>query len=191
MVNPHEEGGDAPGGGGAPHQADVDGLVAAARQSDAALRRRRRRWQEQRRAEARSLDDVLLGAVGERVVVHLDGGATVAGVVEVVGHRVAQLDVTGRVGWVAIDAAVAVELGSVRPGDPADRVDTSLVDVLDDLAADRAEVRLGLRNGVHVAGTVTATGASVELRRSDTVGVVVLRLDAIASVTLLQSNLSR
>jgi len=184
VVNPADHGGELP------HHADVDGLIAAARQSDAALRRRRRRWREQRRAEARSVDDVLLGSVGERVVVHLDGGTTVAGLVEAVAQDVAQLEVTGSSCWVALGAAMAVELDSAHPSDPIDRDVTTLNDVLDDLAAERAEVRIGLRTGAHLTGTVVATGVSVELRRSGTTRVVVLRPDAIASVTP-RSKLSR
>lgn len=199
MVNPAEEGGEFPdggdggpdGGGGGPDdhgvQPDehgVDGLVAAARQSDAALRRRRRRWREVRRSGERTVDDALIGAVGERVVGHLVGGAEVAGTLEVVGLDVARIDLAGRRCWVALREIAAVELASGRPGDPADRDDTTLGDVLDDLAAERTEVSIDLRSGTRLGGTLVAAGASVELRRPDRDDVVVVRPEVVASVTV-------
>lgn len=188
MVNTGAEGGekpDAPARPGARVRLDgVAELLDDARLDEAAQRRRQRRWREQRGRASLGMVDVLLHAVACRhhVTISTASGATATGTVDAVGADVVVLHTGSRQMWCSLDHLDAVEVERVAPGDPADRSELELEDLLE---RHPHEVELAVTTvGASVfRGTVLAVGDSLVLRCETPDREVALAIDRICLVS--------
>lgn len=146
---------------------DVDDVARLARIGDAVRDRHRRSAAEFRRLEDASLVTVLLGCHDAIVTVHTSAGTEqVRGTVRAVGADVVEVLDGRRTWWLHLGAVTAVEGADLSPGDPADRAETSLWDLLADLVDSDRPVAALLTGGTTVHGTVRAAGAALRLRQA-------------------------
>jgi hypothetical protein len=170
--------------------------AADAHVDEAARRRARERWLRHQAEEDGSLGGVLvdLADTGGRVLVDLQGGTQVTGVIRAVGADVVTLEPaapgSGPV-VVAVEAITAVRSGAgARPvaGDRAVPSALRLDEVLVELAAERERVRLVTVAGGVVGGHVRAVGRDVvtlaTLGAADGPGPTYVPRAAVAALTI-------
>jgi hypothetical protein len=179
VVNTIGSGGEIP--------ADADRFVAEARRGDAVRDRRRRGSREQRQLESTEGVDVLLGAIGQQVRLHLDGGWSIDAEVRGVGADVVDMSTPTHRWWIRLDTVLAVELGEARAGelahgDPADRDPITTTDLLTDLVDTTIPVQLTLRSGSTLHGEVAAVGDALVLTTGAPARTIVVALHALAAV---------
>jgi hypothetical protein len=179
VVNTIGSGGEIP--------VDADRFVAEARVDDAVRDRRRRGSREQRQLESTGVVDVLLGALGRQVGLHLGGGWSIDATVHGIGADVLDVSTPAHRWWIRLDDVLAVEVGdaapgAVRPGDGADRDPVTLVDLLTDLVDTAIVVQLTLRSGTTLHGEVVAAGESLVLTTGSPTRTTVVALDAVSAV---------
>ena len=179
MVNTTGSGGEIP--------ADADRFVAEAQVDDAVRDRRRRGSREQRQLESTGVVDVLLGALGQQVRLHVDGGWSIDATVRGVGSDVLDVSTPTHVWWIRLDAVHAVESddappGAARPGDRADQDAVTMLDLLTDLVDTAIVVQVTLRSGSTLHGEVAAVGDALVITTRSPTRTTVVALDAVSGV---------
>ena len=181
---------------GAPRRPDRDPFaailrgIADARVDDAATARSRAHWLRRQAEEAATLADALLELAEQRTWVHLRvrGGAVVSGVAAGVGADVMVLHTDVGPMLVRIDRLAQVRAtGSPVPSAAGPRPDgtgRAFVDLLRDLAAERAPVVVHTDDGQDLRGALRAVGADVLTLRmgSSPLATVLVSLDAVTMV---------
>ena len=178
MVNTHGNGGE----NRSSNADDVERFAAAARVDEAVRERRRARHLQGRAAEGAGVADALLGALGHTATLHLSGGTSLTATVEGLGEDVVDVSTTSQHWWLALDAVLAVESTTPLRGDPADRDEVTLLDLLGDLVDSAREVLVALGSGALIHGEVLAAGESLVLSTPHPPRSVVVSLAAIAGV---------
>jgi hypothetical protein len=140
-------------------------LLDSARVREAGASRARQRWLEAAAAEGATLAGVLLDLVGrdDRVVLGIEGGATVSAQVLAVGADVVVLDrLTGPLSLVPLDRVTTVRTSGGAPlGDRPAPDAPRLIDLLARTGEREELVALDLADGTVVSGIVEAAGADV------------------------------
>jgi hypothetical protein len=178
VVNTHGEGGEKRSA----DADDVERFAAAARVDEAVRQRRRAQHLHARAAEGAGVVDALLGALGDSATLHLSGGTSLTATVEGLGEDVVDVRTSSQRWWLALDAVLAVESSSPLRGDPADRDDVTLLDLLGDLVDSGQQVLVALESSALIHGEVIAAGESLVLRTPHPPRSVVVSLAAIAGV---------
>ncbi|MFZ4519066.1 MAG: hypothetical protein ACOYOP_11795 [Microthrixaceae bacterium] len=154
---------EPPGGG------DADRFLAELRADEAAAARRRERWLRRSFAEAATVAGILAGARGRTVTLLLRTGDRVAGEVLDAGAEVVRLRPSGGVPtWVVAAAVAAVETEEPLPADEPPSDGPTLAEVLTELTAEGAAVRVRLAAGPELRGEVLAVGEVLTLRDGPT-----------------------
>lgn len=154
----------------------AEAFTDAERLRTAVESRRRERWRRDRRWDDVGLVGVLLGSLGEPVLLHMASGATLTGTVAATGAHVTTLDRTGTdpgraasthagsaasTCWVACEAVVAVEVRGEPSFDRASDPALTIEGVFENLRGERRDVVVGLRSGATLRGQVVGVGAEV------------------------------
>jgi hypothetical protein len=187
-VNAHVPGGgfrseptlDDPGPAG-----DADRFVADAKVDLEVASRRRERWIRQRLAEEATLTGALVGACGRDVALQLVTGDRIAGVLSQVGSDVVQVTRHHGSVWLATDAVAALEVGASVPTAEPNTTGVTFLEVLVDLAADRAEVVLTLVGGTAIRGELVAVGDVATVRTGPNRRTAYASLGAVACASVL------
>jgi hypothetical protein len=162
---------------------EADRFAREERLRQAAQHRRSERWRRQRSMDEAGLVELLRSATGTKVTLHLPAGS-IAGQLESVGAHLATLILTDGRRWVAVDAVEAVEMSAPPIADAPSTTGTTMLEIIEEMRADTAEVRIGLRSGSVMRGTIVACGASVVTRDNDSGAHVAVDPEAIAWVAV-------
>lgn len=182
MVNTHSDGGEKR----STDAGALDRFVAAARVDEAVRERRRAQHRALLAQETALVSDVLLGALQDPdthpVTLHLRGGSSVTGQLGGLGADVVDLSTASHHWWLALEHVLAVETGAGLHGDPADRDEVRLVDLLGDLVDTGHEIQVLLGSGSELHGEVRAAGSALVLAAAHPPRTVVVALEAISGV---------
>ena len=162
--------------------ADADLALADLRAEMSAERIRRDRVAVERSRSEVQPAELLAHCSGSTVTVLLRGSTSSTGTVTEVGRDYVCIDTSVGPLWIALGAVLAVT-GQVDPGLAAGAghtIDSSLVDVLEDLMFAESEVAVSLVNGDRLSGRIVGVGASVTL--GDDNGFTLIALSAIAKL---------
>ena len=99
-----------------------------------------------------------------------------------VGADVVEVHGPAATWWIAIDAIAAVESTGPMLGDPADRADTTLIDLATDLVDTAEPVTAMLADGISLHGDVLSAGSSLLLRQQHPDRTVVVALDHLVGI---------
>jgi hypothetical protein len=145
----------------------------------AAESRRHERWRHQRSLDEADLPSLLRGATGTRVTLRLPA-TTMAGVLESVGAHLATVLVADGRRWVVLDAVETVEFPVAPVRELSPTHGPTALEVLEDVRASGADLRLGLRSGSTTRGRIVACGSTVVLLDHTTATYVAIDPGAIA-----------
>jgi hypothetical protein len=167
---------------GAAEMLGADEFAAQARVQGAVRDRHRRAASAARALEDATVVTALLGALDRSVTLHLTGHDPVAGTVYAVGADVVEVHGPAATWWIALDAIAAVETTHPPLGDPADRADTTLIDLATDLVDTTEPVTAMLADGISLHGDVLSAGSSLLLRQQHPDRTVVISLDHLVGI---------
>jgi hypothetical protein len=169
----------------------ADRFAAQARVEGAVRDRHRRAASAARALEDATVVTALLGAQDRSVTLHLAGHDPIAGTVFAVGADVVEVHGPAATWWIAIDAIAAVESTGPMLGDPADRADTTLIDLATDLVDTAELVTAMLADGISLHGDVLSAGSSLLLRQQHPDRTVVVSLDHLVGIGRRTGRVSR
>lgn len=160
--------------------ADADLALADLRAEMCAERIRRDRAAVERSRSEACPAELLAHCSGAPVTVRLLGSASCTGTVTEVGRDYVCIDSSVGPQWITLEAVLGVT-SQVDPGfaiGAGHTIDSSIVDVLEDLMFAESEVAVGLVNGERTSGRIVGVGASVTL--NDDSGFTLISMSAIA-----------